>query len=121
MGAGIAGIPGMAVTGALLEAGAIMAAALRGRAHARAPVAMGTASGGERGPQREPGPHLPYRRCPGGNRDSQGHPPGALGKRGSGRPREVREARAEVSGMGERAALRQDLAGPGRSQGEARW
>lgn len=36
MGAGIAGIPGMAVTGALCEAGAITAAALRGRARARA-------------------------------------------------------------------------------------
>lgn len=80
MGAGIVGIPGMAVTGALLEAGAIMAAALRGRARARAPVAMGTASGPERGagpsagawaaspvpplPRREPGQPGTPSRCP---------------------------------------------------------
>ncbi|XP_063273121.1 coiled-coil domain-containing protein 13 isoform X3 [Prinia subflava] len=50
---------------------------------------MGTASGPERQPEREPGPRLRCRHCPGKNRDRPGNPPAALGKRGSGRQREL--------------------------------
>lgn len=97
--------------------GAIMAAALRGRARARAHVAMGTASGPERGLEREPGPHLCCRCCPAANGHSRGDPPGALGEAvrvGRGR---CGKSGQEFPGWGEQRGAAGP--GPGRSQGEA--